>query len=76
MIEQLVCRACFAKLNRVNLERLKKVVITCPECGTVNDYIYDPEKYVKKAPDPARQRRLDEGGQPPLDTLKSSKRPT
>ena len=48
MIEQLVCHACFAKLNRVNLEKLQKAVITCPECGTVNEYHYDPSKYVKK----------------------------
>ena len=55
MIEQLACKACFAKLNRVNLEKLKKVVITCPECGTVNGYHYDPSKYVKKGKTPSER---------------------
>lgn len=75
MIEQLVCRSCFAKLNRVNLQRLKKIVIKCPECGTVNDYVYNPACYVTKAQDMANQRRLDEADPDRLDTLKSSKHP-
>jgi phage FluMu protein Com len=68
MIEQLICKACGAKLNRVNMKKLKHVVIKCPECGEVNDYAYDPTQYVAKG----------SGKEPshPLDTLKSSQHPS
>lgn len=73
MIEQLICKACRAKLNRVDLERLKHVVIRCPECGQVNDYVFDPARYVRKT---AVSSRAISGTPSSPDTLKLPKKHT
>ncbi len=53
MLEDLRCRRCHHKLCRISLERHPHVEIKCERCGLINEYDFDPTRYVKKGESPS-----------------------
>lgn len=52
MLEDLRCRRCHAKLARTSLKRHPHIEIKCYRCGQINEWDYDPSRYVRKGPEP------------------------